>query len=431
MTTQLARSPALDHLRAAGRELARSAAVGLDSVSDDDLPDLLVAVAGLEAQIAALRLAVLAEADAREVAALAAATGTDAWAARLTGTNRGVMAGGIWLATLLRDKYHATRDAFAAGGINEAQARIIVRAGEDLPEAVSAEQRAAAEAGLVEKAVNGTGPRGLRQAARRMLDVVNRELADRHEADQLDREKQRAERETYLQLWDNEDGTMSGRFTVPELHGQLLRAALERLSAPRRWGRDANGRPVEDPTLPGEGPTLAWTERLGQAFTELLEHLPTEGHAAVAADLIVTIDLEHLQRQVGSARLDTGTTISPGEARRLACGAGIIPAVLGGDSTLLDLGRSRRLHSETQRRALAVRYPTCAAEGCERPFAWSEIHHFVAWSEGGRTDLENGVPLCGWHHRRAHDERYAVTRTAAGEVRFRYRRSVAPRARAA
>ena len=64
----------------------------------------------------------------------------------------------------------------------------------------------------------------------------------------------------------------------------------------------------------------------------------------------------------------------------------------------------------------------CAAEGCERPFAWCDIHHPHAWSQGGATDLGNGIPLCGWHHRRAHDARYDLTRLASGEVRYRRRR---------
>ncbi len=85
-------------------------------------------------------------------------------------------------------------------------------------------------------------------------------------------------------------------------------------------------------------------------------------------------------------------------------------------------GRTARLHSTAQRRALSVAHDSCAAEGCERPFAWTDIHHPHAWSQGGATDLDNGLPLCGWHHRRAHDTRFDLRRLATGEVRFRPRR---------
>jgi hypothetical protein len=120
--------------------------------------------------------------------------------------------------------------------------------------------------------------------------------------------------------------------------------------------------------------------------------------------------------------MDTGTRISVSETRRLACHSGIVPLVLGGDSQVLDHGRERRLHTTAQRRALSAVHQTCAAEGCERPFAWSEIHHPHAWVEGGLTDLTNAIPLCGHHHRRAHDPRFTVRILPSGEARYRRRR---------
>lgn len=156
---------------------------------------------------------------------------------------------------------------------------------------------------------------------------------------------------------------------------------------------------------------------MGLALTELLEHLPNDGFGPVGADLLVTVDLQALQTGLGHARLDTGARISPGEARRLACNAGIVPAVLGSRSEPLDLGREARLHNTAQRRALALTYDTCAAEGCTWPHALCDIHHPHAWIDGGCTDLVNGLPLCGHHHRRAHDPRYRTT-LAAGALRF-------------
>lgn len=78
------------------------------------------------------------------------------------------MAGGIWLAKLLRERYAATREAFAAGSLDVDQVRVIVRAGQRIPDEVSEEQRRIAEEALVAKAVDGMNARRLRQAARRM-----------------------------------------------------------------------------------------------------------------------------------------------------------------------------------------------------------------------------------------------------------------------
>lgn len=422
MTVQQLRAPAMAAGLAAVLEAFHHVVtIPVGSLERDELPDVLSDLAVLEARVGALKLDVLAEADRRRIADESGDTGTDAWAARLTGTTRGVMNGGIWLANLLRSKYDATREAFADGGINEAQARVIVRASEDLPAAVTRDQRVAAEAGLVEKAVNGMNARRLRQAARRMLEKINRELADQHEAGQLKKEEDNAENETWMQLSDNGNGTFSGRFTIPELHGHLLRNYLERLTAPRRLSRNKAGDLVNDDTLPGGGPTLSWTEQLGAGFLELLEHLPTEGHGPVGATLLVNLDFKHLLNGLASAKLDTGARISAGEARRLACGAGIVPTVLGGESQPLDLGRERRLHTKAQRQALSIRHDSCATEGCERPFAWTEVHHPHAWSKGGTTSLDNALPLCGFHHRRAHDDTFTMRRLPSGEVRFRRR----------
>lgn len=173
--------------------------------------------------------------------------------------------------------------------------------------------------------------------------------------------------------------------------------------------------------MPGESVGLNWSEKLGAGFTELLEHLPTHGLNPVGVALLVNLDYQHLLDKLASAGLDTGSRISAGQARRLACGAAIAPVVLGGRSEPLDLGREQRLHTKAQRRALSLMHDTCAAEGCERPFAWCDIHHPHAWSEGGRTDLDNALPLCGHHHRRAHDKRFALNRLPTGELRY-YRR---------
>jgi hypothetical protein len=423
MTVQPIRPPVLTGRVAAARESIESAAsMRASALTVDELTDGISHLAALESQVAALKLSLLAEADARRVAQELGATGTDAWAAALIGTTRGVMAGGIWLARLLEERYDATREAFAAGGINEAQARVIVQAAEKLPVGVTDEQRLAAEAGLVAKAVEGMDARRLRQAARRMLTVVSQELADQHEAVLLEAEERRAEDQTWMRLYDNGDGTFSGRFTIPELHGHLLRAALERLTAPSRWSRNKAGDVVEDDTLAGEGPTLPYPERLGLGFTELIEHLPTDGFGRMGAAILVHLDYQHLLDELGSARIDTGTHISAGAARRLACDAGLVPAVLGGRSEPLDVGFLQRLHTAAMRRGLSITYDTCATEGCERPFAWCDIHHPHAWSRGGRTSMVNGIPLCPWHHRRAHDSRFDLTVLPSGEVRFKRRR---------
>ncbi len=458
MTVQALPAPtAAPAVSEASAHLARAHEVALDRVHRDELGQLLTTLATLESQTEALRLKVLAEAERRQVAADEAATGTDAWAAALTGTTREINAGGLHLAQLLKTKYHHPREAYAAGQLRADQVRVIVRAAEQAPLETTHEQLAAAEEVLVNKAT-GIGTRSgrpmnakrLRQAARRMLDIVDRDLADKHEAIMLGRESRRAKHETYLALHDNGDGTYSGKFTIPELHGSLLRTALETLSAPRRLnktrtsaeGETISGYDESAPTGPGHG--LSGWEIAGNALCELIEHLPTDGwNGANALTLLVTMTAEDLTHdltqagkldpadwpdwhgpdETGTAKLDTGIRTAAGDLRRLACEAGLVPAVLNTKSVPLDLGRTKRLHSHHQRKALALVHDTCAIGTCERPFAWSEIHHLIPWSHHGDTDLE-AIPLCSWHHHRAHDPRWHLTQhpLRGWELRARERR---------
>ncbi len=414
--------------------VASAAGMPSGSLGTGELSAALEQVAGLESQATALRLALSAEAQARRVAEDpvhgGAATGTDAWLAGLLGSTRASQAAGVRLGELLATKYAVTREAFAAGRLRADQVRVIVNAAEQAPARATPEQLRAAEEVLVGKAT-GEGTRSgrgmnatrLRQAARRMFDPVDPELADEHEQAMLTRERKGAEVETYLSLHDNGDGTWSGRFRIPELHGNLLDTVLGRLTSPRRVGRDNNGRPVVDETAPGIGESVSFPEVQGAALCELIEHLPSTGHAGATASVLVTMDLAGLLDGIGAARLESGVRVTAGEARRLACEAGLVPAVLGGRSEPLDLGRERRLHSTAQRRALSLVHDSCAVAGCERPFSWCEVHHHrLAWSQGGRTNLGNGLPLCGHHHRRAHDPGWDLREHTSGEHRFHRRR---------
>jgi len=136
---------------------------------------------------------------------------------------------------------------------------------------------------------------------------------------------------------------------------------------------------------------------------------------------VVTIPFADLVHEVGVGTLGDGTRVTSGEVRRLACAAGILPAVLGGDSEVLDLGRGRRLFSPAQRQALGVRHRECRAEGCTVPATWCEAHHRDPWATGGRTDLARAELLCSFHHHLVHDPDVDHQRLPDGGVRFHRR----------
>ena len=104
----------------------------------------------------------------------------------------------------------------------------------------------------------------------------------------------------------------------------------------------------------------------------------------------------------------------------LACNAGILPAVLGTKSVALDLGRETPTRSPNHRERVAkgLEHTTCAATGCERPYAWCELHHRRPWARGGRTDLADAIPLCSQHHHWIHDTGYNHQTLPDGSIRF-------------
>ena len=387
---------------------ARAALAGVHAAIDDlagsvaDADDGVL-VADCERAIRrlqAVKLRLIAAADRNGVAAGAGLASTGAWVAQQVNDDQAESARSVRLATALERASSVLGAAIADGAISTEHAAVVVRAVEDLPSGLSDTQRLVVEQSLVEKA-RRLSPTLLRRAARRAVAAVepDEHAVDAHEDALVAAEEERARQRSRLTLHDNSDGTVTGHFTVPTFHGHLLRKVIDTITAPRRARLGATAAQVGD-----RADRLDWDRARGQAFCELIEHLPTDRlHGKTAATIVVTLAEDALRERVAVGRLDTGEALSAGEVRRLACAAGVVPAVLGGRSLPLDLGRSQRLFTEAQRTALATTHTTCAADGCERPFAWTEIHHRRPWSAGGRTDLDNAVPLCHFHHRRVHD----------------------------
>ena len=443
MTTSLAtppgtlRLPVMDGVRRVHAVLDTVDAGAVGPVNGRDVAEVERAISRLES----LKLTMVAAADQQDAGPSAGMSGTSAWLAAHTRSWGGKAAADVLLATALEESLPMTKEALAAGAVSTSHAAVIAHTTSRLPESLTEEERAKVESALVREAKH-VDPARLRRAARRALLAAERTAAevDAHEDAELRSEEARAEARVRLTMHDNRDGTITGHFTVPTLAGSVLRKTIQQMASPRRGGpggradrgavREAPGRaggPGRDVVREvcagaadsvgnrsGGGVTLAgargddWAHRHGQAFVELLEHLDTDRlNGKVAATVVVTIDHERLRQNLGAAHLDTGHDLSASEARRLACSAGLLPAVLRGSSLPLDLGRSNRFFSEAQRVALATTYDECSAEGCDRPYAWCELHHEDPWAAGGATDLHLAVPLCRFHHRRVHDPGYA------------------------
>ncbi|MGH3508817.1 MAG: DUF222 domain-containing protein [Nocardioidaceae bacterium] len=400
--------------RAGLAAVAGESAAPVWSMSEDEQREALVALARLETQVAELRLRVLVAADRNQVGAASGATSTAAWLAQASGATRAKCVREVALATALDERFEPTRRALAAGRIDLDRAGVVVAAVDRLTDEhdqLPPETQERAEAHLLELAERYDAV-ALARLGKRLFEVVCPEGADAAEGQLLEREEQRALRLASLSLHDNRDGTTEGRFRLPTLHAGVLKKALETLTSPRRLGDKALD--------PATGRRLGYPSLLGRGFMELLEdHLAVETPVGSSFTLVVTVPLQQLLDGLGVAAVETGHRISAGQARRLACKAGIIPMVLDTESVPLDLGRERRLFSKHQRIALAQLHGGCAVTDCDRPPAWTEAHHLNPWRNGGRTDLANGIALCPAHHKMAdHPQSWDLHRQVGGGIRF-------------
>jgi hypothetical protein len=353
------------------------------------------------ARLQAVRLSLVAAADRADLASSTGMTGTSAWLAARSRVHGATASRDVNLAVALDESLPATRAALAEGSLSAEHAAVIAHATGQLPPELTVQQRDQVEASLVSSAQQ-VDPARLRRVARTALVFAGRDAdAVRAHHDQVLRTEEHAAREaSRFTLHDNRDGTTSGHFTVPTFEAEVLRKVLQQMVAPRRRHDTTSvvsrAREIDPP--------VDWAHRYGVAFTDLISRIPTDHlHHKTAATIVVTIDEHQLRDQVGVATTDTGHELSAGDTRRIACSAGILPVVLDGPSLPLDLGRTHRFFSEAQRVALATRYETCATNGCDRPYAWTELHHQDPWAKGGSTDLDRAVPLCSFHHHRAHD----------------------------
>ncbi|MGA0879318.1 MAG: DUF222 domain-containing protein [Ilumatobacteraceae bacterium] len=205
---------------------------------------------------------------------------------------------------------------------------------------------------------------------------------------------------TQLKMWNDKEGMLHLRGSFDPESGALLQSRLQStLEAMFHSGDKAV--PVDH---------HPWIEandhRRAHALVALVAGSTGSGDARVRSDVVVHIDLETLVHGLSISsthRTAFGADLPVETIRRISCDAGIIPLVLNGASVPLDIGRSQRLASAGQRRALEGTHTSCAFPGCEVAFHHCQIHHIDYWENGGRTDLANMVPLCSQHHHAAHE----------------------------
>ena len=256
----------------------------------------------------------------------------------------------------------------------------------------SEKQQLASRGEWMNKVASHTTPDNFARAVRHAVQEVQSESG----VSQLEQQRRR----TFLRHWVDRDSGMvciRGEFD-PESGLTIvgrLQSSVDRIIN--------NGNSTSDPRsldrLRALGLVALVTNITADNVTALQ---PSYGRAEVS----VVVDLRTLQfGQHSRTFLHTGTDVQlPIETvRRIACEAKVIPIVLGTNGVVLDVGRSSRLATAHQRRALESMHSTCAIPDCTIPVGQCQPHHIHYWNSGGPTDLANLIPLCASHHRCAHE----------------------------
>ena len=157
----------------------------------------------------------------------------------------------------------------------------------------------------------------------------------------------------------------------------------------------------------------ALAELLAGRRAHTLEPLPDAGGqpGKNVTQLVVVADLSEINgsRPDGSCEILGAGPVPPSVLDNLSPDASVCGIIFGGKGRVLWLGRNQRLGNGAQRLAAAVRDKGCVR--CDAPAHQTELHHLRDWNDGGPTDIDNLVSLCGPHHRELQEHNLQLAKT--------------------
>jgi hypothetical protein len=222
----------------------------------------------------------------------------------------------------------------------------------------------------------------------------------REEAEDVDRER------SLRYGFDDEGLRFSLHAELPAAEGAVVAGAIERLAS-------------QIPVMPGEEEhhyaecrradalvALCSGEQAGGGDPTLVIHAPVE--ALVAEDRSCQVQVDG-QIQGGLAHTET--------VRRLACTSRLQAVLEDEHGNAVGMGRATRVPSASMLRQLHYRDQECRFPGCgSRRF--TQAHHIRWWSNGGRTDLDNLVLICSFHHKLVHEYGWSLARDPDNTVQW-------------
>jgi hypothetical protein len=410
----------LDELTDLRRAAVDCAEAPVWALSDSDLLACVDAAHAAMQALAATTLHLIHQVDSRDLPRQQHARSSAGWVQSRLLVRAGSGKSLATLAAAVDRRPHLDR-ALTAGAVNVEHVSVIDACLRSLPSEIGVEAADKAEAILIDAAAE-LGPAELRKVADYVLQRVAPEVAERLEADALRRAEERADASRYLRFSLPHEGKVrfTGRLDVES--AAIVHAALDPLCSPRTTASTIRPLDAGEPFDRAVADDRTFEQRRADALVDVCRLVLSTGELPVNGgdrpQVVVTVPFEVLRGELGAATLDTGERLSPAQARRMACDALILPAVLGGESQVLDVGRTRRLATGSLRRALVLRDGGCAFPGCDRPARWTDAHHIESWVDGGPTTLDNLVLLCRHHHRTLHRSEWTVRIGVDGHPEF-------------
>ena len=157
------------------------------------------------------------------------------------------------------------------------------------------------------------------------------------------------------------------------------------------------GRP-KDPRTPGQ--------QRADVFAAMIDAIARSGElptiSGAAPTVLVTVPAEVLERKNGTGQVvGVADPVPYSAVDQILCDGGAQPVFLDPGGGLAALTTRQRTFTRAQKLAIIARDgPTCFE--CDIPATGCEVHHVTPWSEGGRTEVGNGVILCWFDHRKMH-----------------------------
>ncbi|GAB3682666.1 HNH endonuclease [Angustibacter aerolatus] len=295
-----------------------------------------------------------------------------------------------------------TASALAAGAVSPRQVDVVVEAVRAVDAARGSATAQRAQAFLVGAASGDASAVGADAAPgfhplpthqlRRLATRLVARLDPGHD-ERLARDERLQHEQRHLDVTPLDGGTVAVRGLLTRGTGHALIALLDAHSAPA-------------PAADGAPDPRSATQRRHDALGHLVDGglLASGSRHGAPVRLVVTVPLDRLRGEAGAeaATIGEGVPVSDRLLGELACDADVVPVLLDRAAGPLAVGRTERLFTASQRRALAVRDGHCTWAGCTAKPDWCHAHHLVAWQHGGATDLDNAALLCSRHHHHVH-----------------------------